>query len=379
MLNKGSVKRILIIISLLVVMSSSFGRLLSTVNAFSFLPSISRRHASHRVFLAAFNQHQQQQQHQEHQRSSMIRLFADLTSNDPLDDNSKVKVVEGAVDTSKKQPGRRRRRQLLLADRLQELRIDPAGLHEAALSSLQRPTEGYDGRYGKSAIKTYRAFLYPKKQKQNDDDDNDIHLLTAAAGRCARQIEFLLQRHQSHQAEFVRHHDTTNTTSSSASRRSFPLVVLLDNVRSALNVGSVFRTADAAGVSMVVTTGITPHPNGGGAEKLHKSALGAEQMVPSRHFATTRDALEFVRNELGEYELIGVETTERSVPYTNHVYAPKGAVLVLGNEVTGVSVEIMSDLDAIVEIPMFGIKNSLNIAACAPVILYEVLRQWKQV
>jgi 23S rRNA (guanosine2251-2'-O)-methyltransferase len=151
----------------------------------------------------------------------------------------------------------------------------------------------------------------------------------------------------------------------------------LDNVRSAFNVGSVFRTADAAGCSLVITTGITPHPGGGGAEKLHKSALGAELVVPSRHFTTTRDAIEFLSSELPGYQLIGIETTERSVLYSEHEYSPAGAVLILGNEVTGVDTEIMPDLDTIVEIPMYGAKNSLNIAACAPVVLYEVLRQWK--
>jgi tRNA G18 (ribose-2'-O)-methylase SpoU len=244
--------------------------------------------------------------------------------------------------------------------------MDAHELDLAAMDSLQNPTNGYDGRYGKSALKTYRAFLFPKKEEE-------IIQMGAAAARVARQIEFLVKRHKSHQAEFVRHHDSV-----AASRSTFPLVVLLDNVRSAFNVGSIFRTADATGCSLVITTGITPHPNGSGAEKLHKSALGAELVVPSRHFTTTQAAIEFIRSELPDYSLIGVETTERSVIYSAHAYAKQGAVLVLGNEVTGVDTEIMPELDVIVEIPMFGAKNSLNIAACAPVVLYEVLRQWNE-
>lgn len=159
----------------------------------------------------------------------------------------------------------------------------------------------------------------------------------------------------------------------------FPLIILLDNVRSAFNVGSLFRTADAAGCSEVITTGITPHPGGSGADKLSKSALGADRMVPSRHFDTTLQAIAALREELPDYELIGVETTELSVVYSDYDYAKEGDVLVLGNEVTGVDTEIIPLLDAVVEIPMFGAKNSLNIASCAPIVLYEVLRQWKVV
>ena len=206
------------------------------------------------------------------------------------------------------------------------------------------------------------------------------------AGRCAQQIDFLMKRHKSHLAEWLRHHDAVDARSNDSlnkndmsQRQTFPLILLLDNVRSAFNVGSLFRTADAAGCEQVLTTGITPHPLGSGAEKVHKSALGAELVVPSRHFTTTRDAILFLRQELPDYQIVGVETTARSVAYTEQCYSRKGAVLVLGNEVTGVDTDLLQEMDAIVEIPMFGAKNSLNVAACAPVVLYEIIRQWKRV
>lgn len=251
---------------------------------------------------------------------------------------------------------------------LSTLNIDAAALRDANLQAVENPTDGYDGRYGRSAIRTYRSFINPKSA----DVSVDVSVLAA---RCARQIDFLIKRHKSHQAEWVRH---TDTTTAKEERQTFPLIILLDNVRSAFNVGSLFRTADAAGCSLVVTTGITPHPGGSGAEKLSKSALGADRMVPSRHFDTTLQAIETLREELPpEWELIGMETTERSVIYSHYEYAKEGTILILGNEVTGVDTEIIPLLDAVVEIPMYGAKNSLNIAACAPVVLYEVLRQWK--
>jgi 23S rRNA (guanosine2251-2'-O)-methyltransferase len=266
------------------------------------------------------------------------------------------------------------KRRKILSDSLQKIHIDAESLHVAAIESIRDATNGYDGRYGKSAIRTYRAFLYPNDVRSSSSDDRN---LVAAAARCTRHIDFLLKRHKSHQAEFVRHHDLATTTPGV----TFPLVLLLDNLRSAFNVGSLFRTADAAGCSLLITTGITPHPGGSGHEKLVKSALGAQHYVTSRHFSTTRDAVEFVRNNLPGYHLIGMETTEQSMCYADLDYQKVGAtgiVLVLGNEVTGLDTEIMPMLDAMVEIPMFGTKNSLNVAACAPIVMYEILRQWNK-
>jgi 23S rRNA (guanosine2251-2'-O)-methyltransferase len=256
-------------------------------------------------------------------------------------------------------------RNQFLQESLTAIGVDANDLHEASMSSIQDPTAGYDNNYGKPAIRAYRSFIFPKKE----EDMNSI-ALAAAARRCAQQINFLIKRFKSHQTEWVRHHDEA-----AKSRRVFPLILVLDNVRSAFNVGSLFRTADACGCQLVLTTGITPHPNGNGADKLAKSALGAEYLVPSQHFTSTKDAIAYLRKEMPEFKLVGMETTEHSQAYTDLEYSPN-VVLVLGNEVTGVDTEIMRDLDSIVEIPMFGAKNSLNVAACAPVVLYEILRQW---
>ena len=137
------------------------------------------------------------------------------------------------------------------------------------------------------------------------------------------------------------------------------------------------------------TVGITPHPNGNGAEKLQKSALGAETIVPHCHFASVQEAIDAIRNDLDSYKIIGMETTQKSVDYTKVDYTSyyydddnerssrrRGIVLVLGNEVTGVPPSVLDQLDVIVEIPTFGVKNSLNVAACAPIVVYEILRQW---
>jgi 23S rRNA (guanosine2251-2'-O)-methyltransferase len=196
---------------------------------------------------------------------------------------------------------------------------------------------------------------------------------------------FRYKRHEAHRAEWIRHQDDvakmTNSSSSTSAPQRFPLVLILDNLRSANNVGSLFRTADAAGCRMVIAIGITAHPNGHGAEKLQKTAMGAQWTVPCTHFASLKAALEYVRTEWPQYQILGVETTAKSVDYRDFAFAEAhaaaGVALVLGNEVTGVDATIVPTLDGIVEIPMFGAKNSLNVAVCAPIILYEIHRQWK--
>eukprot|EP01135_Chromosphaera_perkinsii_P004056 Nk52_evm4s267 gene=Nk52_evmTU4s267 len=301
----------------------------------------------------------------------------------------------------------------LLHASLRKLELDPEPLHQANVDNMTDPvTHGYDPRFGKPAIRTYRSFIYPKDKSKSKSEGMDNVRLRVLADQCARQIDFLQRQHRVRKTDWIRHTDVHRLNkdgegedgekkTAQRSQSRFPLILVLDNLRSVFNVGSIFRTADACGCAEVITTGITAHPNGGGAEKLAKSALGAENLIPTRHFSTTKEALQQLRREFSEEEeevvqpkhiqhvvqppprrwrFLGMETTRNSVRYT-HLDYPKheGIVLVLGNEVTGLDPDLMVDfLDCIVQIPMFGFKNSLNVAACAPVVLYEILRQWEK-
>lgn len=298
-------------------------------------------------------------------------------------------------------------RKELLKKSLLELHIDAESLDSAALDSIHNPLGGYDNKFGKSAIRAYRSFAFLNHSKEENHNNEkasfDQKSIQSMAGRVARQIQFLINRHKAHNVEWIRHHDNQDTTQLTSESeyndkktKSFPIIIILDNVRSALNVGSIFRTADAAGCEAIYTTGITPHPGGNGFEKLQKSALGAEQTVPHLHFLTLQHAITYIkqnnqpnnidvgndtiRMKLLPYTIIGMETTFKSLPYTNYTYdQTRGVALILGNEVTGIDVDILSSenlLDAIIEIPMYGVKNSLNIAACAPIVIYEIIRQW---
>jgi tRNA G18 (ribose-2'-O)-methylase SpoU len=232
-----------------------------------------------------------------------------------------------------------------LHEKLLLLGIEPTTLHTSAIQSIQDPCSGFDPQFGKSAIKTYRSYLTSSSSTNTTTigiaKNMDIQL-QASASRCAQQIDFLIKRHRSNEADWVRNIDKSMTTPISSTtaavtsdRNLFPLILVLDHLRSAFNVGSLFRTADATGCSLVITIGITPHPGGGGHDKVSKSALGAERVVPHMHFSTMSEALEYLRTEKSNYTLIGMETTERSKSYTSLTYPKSGCVLILGNEVTG--------------------------------------------
>eukprot|EP00559_Dactyliosolen_fragilissimus_P002773 CAMPEP_0184856410 /NCGR_PEP_ID=MMETSP0580-20130426/1604_1 /TAXON_ID=1118495 /ORGANISM="Dactyliosolen fragilissimus" /LENGTH=367 /DNA_ID=CAMNT_0027351429 /DNA_START=162 /DNA_END=1265 /DNA_ORIENTATION=+ len=282
----------------------------------------------------------------------------------------------------------RKKRIDILHESLDSLGIDSNDLENAAFRSITT-TDGYNQEYGKSAIRAYRTFVNPRPSKVDTVRSENVNV---AAMRCARQIDFLCKRHRSHETEWVRHHDNLVGDEGNLKRKQFHIILVLDNIRSAFNVGSIFRTADACGCCKVITTGITPHPKGAGAEKVAKSALGADRIVQSCHFETTKEAINYLRTKRPNMLLVGMETTKLSKKYTEVTYPGSmngdsdeevdnltpGTVLVLGNEVTGVDTTIMPKLDVMVEIPMFGSKNSLNVASCAPVVLYEILRQWEE-
>lgn len=150
-----------------------------------------------------------------------------------------------------------------------------------------------------------------------------------------------------------------------------PVVVVLDNVRSMYNAGAFFRTCDAAGAETLVLCGITAHPPQPGVAK---TALGAERTVPWRYETDTLVALRMYKAR--GYELAAVETADPSADLFG--WQPRWPVcLVFGNEVDGLSEGVLAVCDVRVRIPMHGSKNSLNVATAGGVVLYELLRKWR--
>ena len=151
-----------------------------------------------------------------------------------------------------------------------------------------------------------------------------------------------------------------------------PVSILLDNVRSLYNVGAFFRTADAAGVERLLLCGITGRPP---KKALTKTALGAEQSVPWEHSWEAIPALERTRG-LG-YEIAAIETTTHAVDLFD--WRPRFPVcVVFGHEVEGISPELSARCDTHVRIPMLGMKHSLNVATAGGVVIYELLRKYRE-
>ena len=150
-----------------------------------------------------------------------------------------------------------------------------------------------------------------------------------------------------------------------------PVHVMLDNLRSAYNVGSMFRTADACGVAHIHLCGMTAHPP---HPKLEKTALGAFDYVPWTYHERNRDCVDIIKAQ--GITLVGIETAEGAVPHHRFEW-PKPVVVVFGNEVNGINERVLDRCDAVVRIPMQGHKNSLNVATAFGVILYAILGQWQ--
>jgi tRNA G18 (ribose-2'-O)-methylase SpoU len=151
------------------------------------------------------------------------------------------------------------------------------------------------------------------------------------------------------------------------------VTVVLDNVRSAQNVGSFFRTADAFGIEQVALCGISSTPPN---REIHKTALGAEQSVAWTYYPTTLECVEELRAK--GYKIIAIEQIEGST-MLNDFRAEEGTkyALVFGNEVEGVDQAIADVVDGAIEIPQIGIKHSLNVSVSAGILMWEMFRQMK--
>lgn len=150
----------------------------------------------------------------------------------------------------------------------------------------------------------------------------------------------------------------------------FEVVAVLENIRSAYNVGSVFRTADAFLIDSVILTGYTAVPP---HKEIRKTALGAEESVLWRQYATAADAVEFLK--ASGYRVFAVEQVDNSIsPETALATGDDKVAFVFGNEVSGVEQATIALCDGCVEIPQYGMKHSLNISVAAGIVLWEAVK-----
>ena len=147
-----------------------------------------------------------------------------------------------------------------------------------------------------------------------------------------------------------------------------PVIIVLENIRSMYNVGSVFRTGDAFLIEGIFITGYTAQPP---RKEIDKTALGATETVNWKYFSTTRKALDELKKN--DFKLFAIEQVEKSISLEKFSNRDKVA-FIFGNEVSGVDEKTILMCDGCVEIPQFGMKHSLNISVAAGIVLWEVVR-----
>ena len=149
------------------------------------------------------------------------------------------------------------------------------------------------------------------------------------------------------------------------------IYLILHNIRSLYNVGSIFRTADAAGVSKIYLTGYTPDPS-------QKTALGAEKFIPYERHRNISSLLSKLKKDL--VQTVALEQDKKSIDYRKFKPNPPAGgslALILGNEVRGMSRELLKKVDKVIQIPMRGEKESLNVSIAAGVALFELIRDFR--
>lgn len=148
-----------------------------------------------------------------------------------------------------------------------------------------------------------------------------------------------------------------------------PIVVVMDQIRSMHNVGSVFRTADAFLINGICLCGFTPQPP---HRDIHKTALGATDSVDWLYYEETADAVKALKAK--GYKVFAIEQTEGSISLNQFEKNNQPIAFVFGNEVDGVDQAVIELCDGVIEIPQWGMKHSLNISVAAAVVLWEFVR-----
>ena len=147
-----------------------------------------------------------------------------------------------------------------------------------------------------------------------------------------------------------------------------PVIVILDNIRSAHNVGSVFRTCDAFLIDKIILCGITAIPPN---KEIRKTALGSSESVDWRYYKNTEEVI--VRLKKEDYQIISVEQANKSIKLES--FKPeneKKYAIIFGNEIKGISQKIIDNSDSVIEIPQFGTKHSLNVSVSAGIVIWDV-------
>lgn len=300
---------------------------------------------------------------------TLLRRQTFITSDEDSNDNDSAAIVTNsrvlgssrstsnpdyAADSALVE-GRNERR-IKLHEELDKLGIDPNEM------------EHHPEKFGTAAMRTYNSFLLPKSKGALAVAESPTR-----ARVVANNISFLVREFKADQEEWLRNVDRNrkNSVSKTEERAKHPVVIVLDNVRSAHNVGNILRLAEAAQVESVRLCGMTPRPP---HPKIMKTAMGAAEYVDLGN-ADTSTLQTVLDLKAKGYDVYGVETTETAITLWGAPISSNPVAFVFGNELIGVDVEVLEECKNVISLPTYGNKNSLNIATCVGIVAWDYLRR----
>lgn len=164
---------------------------------------------------------------------------------------------------------------------------------------------------------------------------------------------------------------TSSTNEEKKQLKKNPIYIICDNILDTYNTGSIFRLADAVAATKVFLTGITETPPN---TRIKKASINTTEWVDWEYVSTTLQAIEKVRKEVPGIQIVLIEQSEKSVPFDKADYAFP-ICLIVSNETSGATQEVLSRADLIVEMPMFGVNKSLNVMVSLGIVLYQVIQK----
>ena len=234
-------------------------------------------------------------------------------------------------------------------------------------------------QYGISAQRMFRKFIYPKQKtlinifKREDSNARD-----KACKRTASNIASLIEEHRKKLNECQNRQIKSNDDSNDEVK---PVVLILDNLRSGYNVGAILRIAETSNCSKVCTCGITPSPGllNNDTKLLQRTACGAENIVNIEYYNTTKDCISYYKQN--GYYMYALEEGIQNIPSTPYCHLNisdtinyNGIALVIGAEMVGINKEVLTLCDECIEIPMLGLKTSLNVSTATSIVVFEIMR-----
>eukprot|EP00804_Cyclotella_cryptica_P021851 CCRYP_000834-RA/>CCRYP_000834-RA protein AED:0.09 eAED:0.09 QI:82/1/1/1/1/1/4/82/339 len=224
-------------------------------------------------------------------------------------------------------------------------------------------------QFGTSALRTYNSFILPKSAGALAVAESPTR-----AKVVANNMSFLIREYKADRERWIRNVDKHRTDRAAGNNVKHSMTIILDNVRSAPNVGNILRLGEAAQVESVRLCGMTPRPP---HPKVLKTAMGSAELVSLGADEEQPSTLQTVLDLKSRgVTVFGVETTENSTTLWDATIPEVNVAYVFGNELIGVDVEVLRACDGIISLPTYGIKNSLNVANCVSVVVWETLRRW---